>query len=725
MREKLLEVLEKEFDALDIMTIYHKMDLSSAEELRELQYELGLLMNDLVVYETKKKKYILYTKCPNFKKGKLQMKNGFGFLLQDGEDIYIGKDGINYALDGDTVLVEIFASQDPKRQYEGRVIKILERDLKNVVGEIKNNHGELYFEPREKKNITLTVDPESLKDCLEGEVVVVQIVDCDKKNRCLGKVIQHICHKDDPNQEILSIAAQYEIYEDFPEDAMKDVEKIPSEVLPEDYQGRVDVRDKMIVTIDGSDTKDIDDAISYEYDPVSKKHTLGVYIADVTYYVPEGSALEEELIRRGTSSYLADTVIPMLPRKLSNGICSLNENVDRLALGCVMEVEDSTMRILDTNIFPAVIRSSKKMCYEQVNKILDGEEDYDPSYEPFKEMLIGLNKFAKKIRKLRETRGASDFDVPEPKPICDENHECIGFKKVPRGDGERLIEDCMVLTNEQIATRLAVLDLPAIYRIHEFPREEKVQEYISFCELMGVHIKGKFKSVEKPAVFKKLLDQVTEQCQDNPDKLAIMRQMAVRSMCRAVYSEYNAGHFGLASACYTHYTSPIRRLCDTTVHRMIRKFLFEGKTDERTINHFKQKMIELAKQATEREQAATQAERDVDKLMMAELMEKHIGEEAEGVIVSVEKYGFYVQLDNLVEGLVPVASLTGDYYEYVEELKAFIGKSTKIRYSLGDRVPVKCVAASREAKTVDFNVVKTLTRDKEEEKVLTKHVGSK
>ena len=724
MREKLLEVLEKEFDALDIMTIYHKMDLNSAEELRELQYELGVLMNELEVYETKKKKYILYSKCPNFKKGKIQVKKDFGFLLQDGEDVYIGKEGINYALDGDTVLVEVFASEDPKREFEGRVIKVLERDLKNIVGEIKNDHGTLYFEPREKKNIQLTVDPESMEDCLEGEIVVVQIVDCDKKNRCLGKVVQKICHKDDPNQEILSIAAQYEIYEDFPEEVLKQIESIPSEVRPSDLTGRVDVRDKMIVTIDGSDTKDIDDAISYEYDPVSKRHTLGVYIADVSYYVTEGSPLEEELIRRGTSAYLADTVIPMLPRKLSNGICSLNENVDRLALGCVMEVEDDTMRVVDTNIFPAVIRSSKKMCYEQVNKVLDGEEDYDPSYEPFKEMLIGLNKFAKKIRKQREKRGASDFDVPEPKPICDEKHECIGFKKVPRGDGERLIEDCMVLTNEQIATRLSVLDLAAIFRVHDVPKPEKVQEFISFCEIMGIHIKGKFKNVEKPSVFKKLLEQVIDQCQDHPDKEAIMKQMAVRSMCRAVYSDCNYGHFGLASACYTHYTSPIRRLCDFIVHRMIRKFLFEGKTDDRTINYYKQKMTELAKQATDREQAATQAERDVDKLMMAELMEKHIGEEAEGVIVSVEKYGFYVQLDNLVEGLVPVASLTGDYYEYVEELKCFIGKSTKIRYSLGDRVPVKCVAASREAKTVDFNLVKTLTRDKDE-MVLTKDVRSK
>lgn len=707
MKEKILELLESEFDALDVMVINDKLGLTTVEELRELQYALNELIDELVVYQTKKNKYILYTKCPNFRKGVIDIsKKGFGFLLLDDEnDIYISKDNLAYALDGDTVLVEI-TDFNPEKP-EGKVIKVLKRDLKNIVGTIKSNGSEIYFEPNEPLKITLSVDADSLKQCVEGEIVVVSIIDDLGKNKYIGQVSQHICHKDDPKQDILSIAAKYEIYEEFPEDAIIQAEEMPTEVLESEKVGRIDLTDEIIFTIDGEDTKDIDDAIGLELK--DGYYILKVCIADVAHYVTENSPLDVEALRRGTSSYLAYSVIPQLPHKLSNGICSLNPNVERLTLTCEMKI-DSRGHVVDSSIYESFIESKKKMTYTSVNHLIM-DNVIDPGYEEFATTLKHMQDLAHIIREERTRRGASDFDLDEPKIICDENGVAIDIKKRDRGEGERLIEDFMVIANETVAKTLACMNLPAIYRVHDIPKPEKVQQFISFCNATGRPIKGKFNKMN-PRIYQKLLSQV--EVGDDGDR--IYRSLAVRTMPKANYTKDNIGHFGLASMYYTHFTSPIRRYPDLQTHRLLKDYIIKGKLDERTINYWNNNLEAIARQSSEREILAVEAEREVDKMKMAEYMEQHVGEEFEGIVSGVIGFGMFIQLDNLVEGLVPITSLSGDYFEYMEDLQCLMGKSTKIRYTIGDRVKVRCVRASKVESQIDFELVKELKLDNDPEK---------
>lgn len=712
MKERILELLDKEYDALDIITINDKLGLTTVEELQSLQFYLDELISELEVYLTKKNKYILFSKCPNFKKGIISVnKKGFGFLNIPAEeriikvqgkdvrqpDIHIAKDKLGFALDGDFVLVEVLGSD--MEHPEGKVIKILKRDLKNIVGTIKSDGNEIYFESLEPLNIELSVDKESLKKCVEGEVVVVSLLDDLGKNRYIGEVSQHICHKDDASQDILTIAAKYEIYHDFPEDAMKQAEETPEEVRDVDREGRVDLTDKEIFTIDGADTKDIDDAISIEMK--DGYYHLGVHIADVSYYVTENSPLDVEALRRGTSSYLADAVIPQLPHKLSNGICSLNPNVDRCAISCMMKI-DSRGKVVDYEIFPSIIRSKKKMTYTSVNHYLM-ENVIDEGYENFTQSLSIMKELADIIRDERTRRGASDFDIDEPKVICDETGKAIDVVVRERGDGEKLIEDFMVIANETVASYFITMGLPSIYRVHDVPKQEKVESFIRFCGMTGHPIKGKFNKVN-PKTFQKLLEQIDVE----DDLKPIYRAEAVKSMAKAIYSQENIGHFGLASRNYTHFTSPIRRYPDLLVHRLLRHYLFNGKIDERSVNYWNSNIESIARQSSEREVAAVEAEREVTKMKMAEYMEQHVGEEYEAIVSGVGNIGMFVQLPNMVEGLIPMSSLDGDYFEYDDELKCLFGRSSKKRYMIGDKFKVKCIAASKANMTVDFEMVKEL-----------------
>ena len=699
MKERIVEILDKEYDALDIMAINDRLGLTTVEELRNLQAYLEELVNELVVYQTKKNKFILYTKCPNFKKGVIQVnKKGFGFLLlENEEDIHISRENLSYALDGDTCLVEIVGGKG--ENPEGKVIKILKRDLKNIVGTIKSDGKEVYFEPLEPININLSVDADSLKKCVEGEVVVVTVIDDLGKNKYIGKVSQHVCHKDDAQHDILTIAAKYDIFHAFPEDASQQAEDTPEEVLDVDRYGRTDLTDKMIFTIDGADTKDIDDAISIDYK--DGYYELGVHIADVSYYVTEGSPLDVEALKRGTSSYLAYSVIPMLPHKLSNGICSLNPNVDRCAVSCIMKI-DNRGKVVDYDIFPSIINSKKKMTYDSVNHFLmDGVTD--EGYEDYTQALSTMKELADIIRKERERRGASDFDIEEAKIICDETGKAIDIQKRDRGDGERLIEDFMICANETIAKYFISMSLPAIYRVHDVPKPEKIQAFINFCGATGHPIKGKFSKLN-PKTFQKLLEQI----EVDEDQASIYKSLAVRSMPKAFYGKDNIGHFGLASMNYTHFTSPIRRYPDLQVHRLLRTYLFQGKIDERTVNYWENNLEAIGRQTSDREVKAVEAEREVTKMKMAEYMEQHIGEEYEGIISGVTGFGMFIQLDNLVEGLIPIQSLEGDYFELIEELQCLVGKSTKKRYTIGDRLKVRCTGANKNAQQVDFEMVKEL-----------------
>ena len=426
-------------------------------------------------------------------------------------------------------------------------------------------------------------------------------------------------------------------------------------------------------------------------------HILGVHIADVSYYVTENSYLDKDALSRGTSSYLADSVIPMLPHKLSNGICSLNEGVVRLTQSCVMKINNEG-NVVDYDIFPSFIKSRKKMTYKKVNDIIM-RNIVDSSYQEFSDILKQMNELAHILRRNKVKRGYIDFDLDEAKIIVDEDKNVVGIEKRVREDAERMIEDFMIAANETVATHIYNMDLPFIYRVHDVPNADKIDKFLKLVSLLGYKVNGKVKDLT-PVSMQKLLNQL----KDVP-QYKILSSMLLRSMRKAVYQKDNIGHFGLGSKCYTHFTSPIRRYPDLEVHRLLRKYLYENKIDNETIDYYNANLDYIAGQASEREQASVDAQREVDDMKMAEYMEKHIGEEYDGVISGVESFGLFVELDNLIEGLVHVNSLKGDYYNYVEELLCLIGQNTKKRYTLGDKVRVKVVGASKEARTIDFELV--------------------
>ena len=695
MKEQVINVMSDRYEALDVIEINDLLELTSPEDLSRLNNVLCELEKDGVVYKTKKDKYILFKNCPSLKAGILSLnKKGFGFLIiKDGEDIYIDKDNINGAVNDDRVLVEIINNHG---KTEGRVLRVLNRDLSNLIGEIYfvNNKPFVKLEDKNKK-LDIKLDPKSRNGLVEGTNVIVSITKEMSKNKYMGRVTTVIGHKDDPGVDIKLVAYKYGIYEEFSKKAIEQTEAIPSVVGDSELKGRTDLTNEVIFTIDGDDTKDIDDAISYKFE--NGLHVLGVHIADVSYYVTENSYLDKDALSRGTSSYLADSVIPMLPHKLSNGICSLNEGVVRLTQSCVMKI-NSEGNVVNYDIFPSFIKSRKKMTYKKVNDIIM-RNVVDSSYEEFSDILKQMNELAHILRRNKVKRGYIDFDLDEAKIIVDEDKNVVGIEKRVREDAERMIEDFMIAANETVATHIYNMDLPFIYRVHDVPNADKIDKFLKLVSLLGYKVNGKVKDLT-PVSMQKLLNQL----KDVP-QYKILSSMLLRSMRKAIYQKDNIGHFGLGSKCYTHFTSPIRRYPDLEVHRLLRKYLYENKIDNETIDYYNANLDYIAGQASEREQASVDAEREVDDMKMAEYMEKHIGEEFDGVISGVESFGLFVELDNLIEGLVHVNSLKGDYYNYVEELLCLIGQNTKKRYTLGDKVRVKVVGASKESRTIDFELV--------------------
>ncbi len=691
MKQDILDILKNKYEALNLITINDLLELETPEELKELELTLEELVNEYKVYKTKKDKYILYENCRDLKAGKLSInKAGNGYVLLEPEDIFVNNTNLNNAVDGDVVLIEIF---DYKGKTEGRVLKILNRDMKNIIGEVifKGNTPYLKLDD-EKKELTVELDSNTMKNCVEGTKVVVNLVKEKTRNYYIGKVVSVIGHKDDPGVDIKTIAYKYEIYEEFSKASNDQTDEMPISVNKEELEGRKDLTNEIIFTIDGDDTKDIDDAISIKKN--KNTYTLGVHIADVSYYVTKDSPLDADAFRRGTSSYLAYSVIPMLPHKLSNGICSLNPNVIRLTISCVMEI-DLKGNVVKYDIFPSYIKSVKKMTYKKVNDILMRNivaEDYAPYVEKLKDM----NILAKILRKNKERRGYIDFDIPEPKIICDEEGICIDVCHYPREDGERLIEDFMIAANETVASHIYNMNLPFIYRVHAEPKAEKIDNFIHLVNMLGYNLKGKYTNL-KPTGMQRIIEQID----DKPEK-KILSELLLRSMAKAVYSKDNIGHFGLGSSCYTHFTSPIRRYPDLMVHRLLRTYLFEHHIDNETIDYWNENLDFIALNSSNREQAAVEAEREVDAMKMAEYMESHIGETFFGTISTITNFGMFVQLDNLIEGLVHINTLEGDYFTYIPEMFSLVGQNTKKRYRLGEKVKVKCIGASKQTKTIDF-----------------------
>ena len=703
MREQILDLLKNIHEAKEIIEINDLLGLKTAGEYKELQDTLNDLVDEYVIFLTKKGKYILLKNCPGIKIGKLSVnKKGFGFvLLEKEDDLYVDAKNMNGAIHDDIVLVEVFPSGVRK---EARVIRIIKRDLKDLVGEILyTENGKCYLDlDDDKKNIIVELTPESTKDCVEGHKVLAEVVKEVNSRKYLAEVVRVIGHKNDPGTDILSIAYKHGIYEDFGTEVEEELKNIPNEVSQEELVGRRDLTNEVIFTIDGDDTKDIDDAIGIKKLD-NGNYELGVHIADVSHYVRENTALGDKAYERGTSSYLADTVIPMLPHKLSNGICSLNEGVLRLSMSCVMEI-DHKGKVVDYDIFQSYIKSRKKMTYKKVNDIIV-RDIVDPTYEPYVNDLKLMNELHNILRKEKYSRGYINFDLDEAKIVQDETGKAIDVIKRVREEGEMLIEDFMIAANETVANHIYQMSLPFIYRIHDVPKPEKVDDFMNMVKILGYKLNGRINDLT-PKAMENILDQLRDK-----KEFEILSSLLLRSMRKAEYSKENIGHFGLASRAYTHFTSPIRRFPDLQVHRLLKKYLVENDMSMTTIQTLENSLVEIARYSSEREVAAVDAERDVFDMKVAEYMEDHIGEEYVGTINTITNFGFFVELPNLVEGLVHVQTLKGDYFTYIPELLSMIGKSTKKTYRLGDKVRVKCVAASKEASMVDFELVEVDEKD--------------
>lgn len=700
MRDDILNILKNSDKALDIYELHDMLHINTVEGVKELTDELRKLTDEVVVYHSNKDKYMMLEKS-HLRKGVMRTnKKGFGFVEVENmdDDIYVAQDNMNGAIHDDIVLVEITSKMNLDR-LEGRILKVIKRQVQRYIGEITfdaKGKGHIKLDDNKIK-LNIEIPKDKTLNAVDGHKVVVELV--KKLNNNLkyeGKVVEIIGHKNDPGVDILSIIYKYNINTVFPDDVKEEVANINMEVLPEEYHGRRDLRDQMIFTIDGDDTKDIDDAISIEKF-ANGHYKLGVHIADVSYYVKEGSPLDNEAMERGTSVYLVDRVIPMLPHELSNGICSLNPNVDRLAISCVMEF-DSTGKQLDYEIFPSVIKSRIQMTYKKVNSIL--EKNVVPEgYEPYADTLREMSELATILRKAKVRRGYINFDIDEAKILVDENCKPTEITVRERGVGENLIEDFMIAANECVATHIYFMNLPFIYRVHEVPKEEKIRSFLAFVSNLGYNIPGDIKDT-KPTTMQKILKVL----EDKPE-YKILSSLLLRCMQKAVYKPVNLGHYGLASTCYTHFTSPIRRYPDTTVHRLLRTYLFENKIDNTTIRKWEEKLVYIADHSSDRERASVDCEREVEDMKMAEYMENHIGEEFNGMISSVTSFGMFVELDNLVEGLVPLRDMP-DFFVYDEERMTLTGEKSHVKYTIGERVRVKVVRASKEDKTIDFEIVK-------------------
>ena len=689
MESKILEILSGKNKSLTIMEINDLLGLHTIEEYQELEKTLNrLCMEAQIYYSEKKKRYTLFSNT-NYMKGKLIVNpKGYGFVIlddNDKEDIFISSRNMLDAKSNDIVLVEYIN----KHNKEGKVTKVIKRDESNLVGLFDSENG-IDYVILDKKEYGKYIIPKGFsKGAVPGHKVLVRRLFNGAFNE--AEVIKIIGHKNDVGIDILSYVYEYGFDPTYSDDVMAEVEKIPSEVSEEEMLSRTDLRDKMIFTIDGKDTKDIDDAISIEKID-NDKYILGVHIADVSHYVKKGSYLDDDAYERGTSVYLVDRVVPMLPHKLSNGICSLNPNVDRLAMSCVMEINGKGY-VSNYQIFKSVIRSKKQMNYDDVNSIL--EDNVIPSgYEEYVDTLRIMNELSNILRKKMVRHGYIEFNIKEPKIIVDDSCHPVDIKICEQRTGEKLIENFMIVANETVAGFIEDKNLPGIYRVHDKPNKEKLIEYLKFLNIKGYNIKADVNRFS-PKDYQNIINKFK-----NDPARDILGTLAIQTMSKAKYSDINIGHYGIASKRYSHFTSPIRRYPDLTLHRLLKDYL--GTPNSKVIDSWRKSLPGISIQTSKKELDSVDCERDVEKMKKAEYMMDHIGEVYTGVISGIMDFGFFVMLDNTVEGLVRLDSLKGDYYSYNKNRYMIIGKNKGKMYTYGDVVKVEVIAASKDTSQVDF-----------------------
>ncbi|NLM67929.1 MAG: ribonuclease R [Enterococcus sp.] len=717
IKTKIVQYLEKSNKkSFSLEEIAEVLSLQKGKDFQILVQTIAKMEQEKSIVFTKKGKIKLPQKLILLEGVFRRNERGFGFVTVDPEedDIYIPKEQTGFALDGDTVAIDITHPADPfnDRGAEGKVVEIRKRNLTQVVGEFtlfsdeEIRETDLYgvVKPKDKKlgDFKIFIAAEGIRP-MEGSIVLVEIThypEAAYATSLEGIVKQVIGYKNDPGMDILSIVISNGIPTQFQEATLKQADEVPDEIDPADFPTRRNLIGQSIVTIDGEDAKDLDDAITVRR-LENGHYFLGVHIADVSYYVTKDSPLDQEAFERGTSVYLTDRVIPMLPQRLSNGICSLNPKVPRLAMSCEMEI-DLTGKVVNYDIFESVIQSVERMTYADVNEILEqNNSEIRSRYAALVPMFEEMAALHHLLENMRTKRGAVTFEDREAKVLVDEEGHPLEIVFRKRGVGERLIESFMLAANETVAKHYHQKKFPFIYRIHEDPKEEKMRRFLDFASILGLVVKN-----TKGKVSPKDLQAIVQEVAEKPESMVI-NTMLLRSMQQAKYSENNEGHYGLAAEYYTHFTSPIRRYPDLIVHRLIRSYQLD-KTPENKA-YWEENLPDIAIHSSQMERRAVNAEREVDALKKAEYMLDHIDEEFDGVISSVAKFGFFVELPNTIEGLIHLTTLKQDYFHYFENHLALVGERTGQTFKIGQKVRIKVAKSDPETREIDFELVSAET----------------
>jgi ribonuclease R len=714
IKDKILEFMKSElekpiFDSdLAVTLEIHKSEYAHFFTMIDEMVEDGLLI------KTKKGK-VGTPEMYGMVTGKIQTtQRGFGFLIVDGskiqgrqssgksDDVFIPASLIGSAMNGDRVMVKLSKASEEGKRGEGEVIKILERANTEIVGTLQETKSFGFVIADEKKIAAdIFVPKGAFNGAKDNDKVVVKIVKWPEDGRkAEGRINEVLGAKGDPGVDILSIIRKFNLPEEFPRKVEVEAERISEIVSEDEIKNRVDLRDEVIVTIDGPDAKDLDDAVAVKK-LENGNYELGVHIADVTYYVKEGSKIGTEALKRGTSVYLVDKVVPMLPRRLSNGICSLNPNVDRLTLSINMEI-DGNGNVVNHKMHESVIKTKHRMVYDDVSDIIEGKNlenltQYEDMFETFKMM----ETLASILRGRRNKRGAIDFDFPEAKIITDELGKPIEIKEHERRVSNKIIEEFMLVANETVAEHMFWLEIPFVYRIHETPSEDKIISFNKFIHNFGYSIKGNLENVH-PKEIQSLISSVKGKKEEH-----IISRLMLRSLKQAKYSPDNDGHFGLAAKYYCHFTSPIRRYPDLQIHRIIREMI-QSKLDKKRISRLASIVDEASIQSSDRERYAEQAERDAEDMKKAEYMLDHIGEEFNGIISSVTSFGIFIELENTVEGLIRMMGLKDDYYDFDEDKLQLVGSRNGKIFKIGDEIKIRVEKIDVDLREIDFEFIQRL-----------------
>lgn len=707
LQSRLLDFFgEEEYNPLTVGEIEEEFGFEDADEFKELVKILVRMEGQGLVVRSRSNRYGLPERM-NLLRGKfIGHAKGFGFVTPDVEgmdDVFIPPHEVNGAINGDTVLIRVLKESFGDRR-EGTITKVVERGQTKFVGTFQANRGFGFVVLDDKKlPMDIFIAKGDTLGAVDGHKVVVEIATWPEDLKsATGYITKILGHKNDPGVDILSILYKHDIPPEFPSEVISAAQQVPDEITEADLKDRRDLRHETIVTIDGADAKDLDDAVTVTKN-VDGTYKLGVHIADVSYYVTQGSVLDIEAYDRATSVYLTDRVIPMIPHRLSNGICSLNPQVDRLTLSCEMIIDENG-NVISHEIFQSVIKTTERMTYRDVYKILEEQdEELIERYMPLVPMFKDMAELSNILRNKRTLRGAIDFDFKESKVIVNEDGWPVDIELRERTVAEKLIEDFMLVANETVAEHFHWMNVPFIYRIHEDPKPEKLQRFFEFVTNFGILIKGTGNTIHPKA-----LQDVLKAIEGMPEE-PVISTMLLRSMQQAKYYPESIGHFGLSTDFYTHFTSPIRRYPDLIVHRLIRTYLVNKDTSQETIAQWSMAMDEIADHTSERERRAVDAERDTDALKKAQYMSDKIGEEFEGIVSSVTNFGMFIELPNTIEGLVHISNMTDDYYRFDDRQMIMIGERTNRQFRIGDEVKVRVANVIIEESSIDFEIVGMVT----------------